>query len=76
MKKFLLFYASVFACIWTGYGVYAVITNQPSASTVLIYGLAYSVFIFAASWFSSWLMKHYKKVDAMAKEMTFKKSNE
>lgn len=73
MKKFFLIYASVFACIWTGYGLYAVITKQPHANTVLIYGLAYSVLVFLASWFAHWLMNHYKKVDAMAEEMRPKK---
>lgn len=73
MKKFMLLYATVFAGIWIGYGMYAVITNQPSASTVLVYGIGYSVVVFAASMFSYWLMKHYKKVDAMAKQMGNKK---
>lgn len=68
MKKFFFIYASVFACIWTGYGLYAVITSQPHANTVLIYGLAYSAFIFATSWFCYWLMGHYKRIDKMAEE--------
>lgn len=69
MKKFLLIYAMVFSFIWTGYGLYAVITHQPSAGLILSIGVAFSVVIFAASWFSSWLMGHYKRIDMMAKKI-------
>ncbi|GAB3798265.1 hypothetical protein [Virgibacillus kimchii] len=73
MKKFLIIYASVFALIWIGYGLYAVITGSPSANLVLGFGIAFSIIIFAASWFSYWLMGHYKRVDHMAKEILTKK---
>ncbi len=72
MKKFFLIYASVFALIWTGYGLYAVLAGKPSANLILGFGIGFSVFIFAASWFSYWLMGHYKKVDKMAKEILSK----
>jgi len=69
MKKFLFIYALVFTFIWTGYGIYAVITDQPSAGLTLGFGLAFSIIIFTASWFSSWLMSHYKKIDTMAEKI-------
>lgn len=73
MKKFFIIYASIFALIWTSYGLFAVITGKPSANLILGYGIAFSIVIFAASWFSYWLMDHYKKVDRMAKEVLTKK---
>lgn len=76
VKKFLFIYASVFSVIWIGYGIYAMLTNQPSAGLVLSFGLAFSVVVFAASWFSTWLMGHYKKIDSMAKNIIGEKRNE
>jgi hypothetical protein len=73
MKKFFMIYASVFALIWIGYGLYAVISGIPSANLILGFGFAFSILIFAASWFSYWLMGHYKRVDNMAKEILSKK---
>ncbi|MFD2761119.1 hypothetical protein [Lentibacillus juripiscarius] len=72
MKKFFIIYASVFALIWTGYGLYAVLTGKPSANVILGFGIGFSIFIYAASWFSYWLMGHYKKVDKMAKDILTK----
>jgi len=76
MKKFLFIYALTFSLIWTGYGVYSLLTNQPSAGLIFGFGVAFSIVIFATSWFSSWLMNHYKKVDTMAKNMIGKKRRE
>jgi len=73
MKKFFMIYASVFAVVWIGYGLFAVITGIPSANLILGFGIAFSIIIFAASWFSYWLMGHYKRVDNMAKEILSKK---
>ncbi|UJL45610.1 hypothetical protein KFZ58_14575 [Virgibacillus sp. NKC19-16] len=73
MKKFLFIYASVFSLIWIGNGIYAFITDKPSSGVILGFGIAFSIVIFVASWFSSWLMGHYKKVDTMAKEIIQKK---
>ncbi|WP_164667928.1 hypothetical protein [Virgibacillus doumboii] len=72
MKKFLFIYALVFSLIWVGYGLYAVFTNQPSANVILGFGVAFSIAICAASWFSYWLMGHYKKIDDMAKRILAK----
>jgi len=69
MKRFLYLYATVFSLIWLGYGLYAVISNKPSASNILLFGIAFSIVIFGASWFSNWLMGHYRRVDKMAKEL-------
>lgn len=73
MKKFFVIYASVFALIWIGYGLFAVISGVPSANLILGFGIAFSILIFATSWFSYWLMGHYKRVDRMAKEIISKK---
>lgn len=73
LKRFFITYATVFALIWIGYGLFSVVTGKPSASLILGYGIAFSIVIFAASWFSYWLMGHYKKVDQMAKEILTKK---
>ncbi|SJZ62211.1 hypothetical protein [Garciella nitratireducens] len=73
MKKFLMIYASVFSFIWIGTGIYAIITNQPSHYGVLLFGLAFSFTIFLTSWFSNWLIKHYKKIDTMTKNLSIKK---
>ncbi|MBP1950519.1 hypothetical protein SAMN05216232_1113 [Virgibacillus subterraneus] len=72
MKKFLFIYALAFSLIWVGYGLYSVITNQPSANLILGIGVAFSLTIFAASWFSYWLMGHYKNVDALARKILSK----
>ncbi|WP_163971490.1 hypothetical protein [Oceanobacillus halotolerans] len=72
MKKFLYIYALVFSIIWIGYGLYALLTNQPSAHILLGFGVAFSIVIFATSWLSGWLMNHYKNIDAMAKKILSK----
>lgn len=74
LKKFLFTYATVLSLIWIGYGVYALIANQPSSGVILGFGIAFSVCLFIASWFSSWIMRHYKRIDSMAKTM-FTKNN-
>ncbi|ALX50287.1 hypothetical protein [Lentibacillus amyloliquefaciens] len=73
LKRFFIIYASVFAFIWIGYGLFSVVTGKPSANLILGYGIAFSIVIFAASWFAYWLMGHYKKVDKMAKDILTKK---
>lgn len=60
-------YAAVLSLFWIGYGLYAFITNQPSGGIILGFGVAFSFCLFMASWFSSWIMGHYKKIDNMAK---------
>ncbi|GAA0610363.1 MULTISPECIES: hypothetical protein [Virgibacillus] len=72
MKRFLFIYGLVFSMIWIGYGLYSVFTNQPSANLILGFGIAFSVVICAATWFSYWLMGHYQKIDAMAKRILAK----
>ncbi|NBJ69409.1 MULTISPECIES: hypothetical protein [Clostridia] len=69
MKKFLTVYASVFTTIWIGYGIYAWWSGKESASLILGFGIAFSAVICLASWFSYWLMCHYKKVDRVAKNI-------
>ncbi len=69
LKKVFIIYASVFAGVWLAYGLYLVVTDQPNATSVLLFGIAFSVVMYAAAWFSHWITKHYKKVDMMAKEM-------
>lgn len=69
LKKFLFIYANLFSLIWIGYGIFAVLTNQPNHNFLLGFGIAFAVVIFAASWFSYWLMGHYKRIDKMAKQV-------
>lgn len=69
LKRFLFIYAIGFSIIWVGYGVFAIVTNQPHAVTVLGFGIAFSIVVCLASWFAYWLMNHYKRVDKMAKEI-------
>ncbi|HLR09296.1 MAG TPA: hypothetical protein VK136_08580 [Bacillota bacterium] len=76
MKKVLFMYATAFALIWTGYGIYAVITEHVYAYIIFGIGLAFSLVIYAAAWFAYWLFKHYKKIDAMAKDILKQKQQE
>lgn len=69
LKPFLLIYALVFSLIWIGYGIYAVITHQPSANLLLGIGIAFTIVMAMATWFSYWLMGHYKRIDNLAKEI-------
>ncbi len=45
MKKFFIIYASVFALIWTGYGLYAVLTGKPSANVILGFGIGFQFYL-------------------------------
>src|SRR5699024_12628961 len=76
MKKVLFMYATAFALIWTGYGIYAVITEHVYAYSIFGIGLAFSLVIYAAAWVAYWLSKHYKKIDAMAKDSLKQKQQE
>ncbi len=69
LKRFLFLYANLFSWIWIGYGIYAVVTDQPNGKFLLGFGVAFAIMIFAASWFSYWLMGHYKRIDKMAKQV-------
>lgn len=69
MKKFFIIYSTVFACIWIVYGLYLVLTNHPYGTNVLLFGIAFSVVMYGAAWFSHWIMNHYKKVDQLAKDL-------
>ncbi len=75
VKKFLTMYAVLFTAIWVGYGIYALWTNQESAHLILGLGVAFSIVICLASWFSYWLMRHYKRVDSMAKNILSNSKN-
>ncbi|MFU0788886.1 hypothetical protein JNUCC74_14530 [Cerasibacillus sp. JNUCC 74] len=69
MKKFLAIYAIGFSLIWVGYGIYAIWSHHDSATLILGFGIAFSIVICLASWFSYWLMRHYKRIDKMAKDI-------
>ncbi|MBA4603239.1 hypothetical protein [Thermoactinomyces mirandus] len=69
LKRFLFLYANLFSLIWIGYGTYAVVADQPNGQFLLGFGVAFAIVIFAASWFSYWLMGHYKRIDQMAKHV-------
>ena len=73
MKKFFIIYANIFAIIWIGTGLYALISGQPKAFNTFLFGLAFSIVIFLASWFSYWMINRIKQIDAMAREITTKK---
>ncbi|WP_054951235.1 hypothetical protein [Numidum massiliense] len=63
-SRFAKGYAAVFAFIWIGYGLYAVVRGTPSSGLVLAFGIAFAVLIFAATRLSQWLMnKHYRAFD-------------
>lgn len=68
-KRFFIIYASVFSLIWIGYGLYAVISRQSNAGLILGIAIAFAVVMTLATWFSYWLMGHYKQIDNLAKEI-------
>lgn len=68
LRRFLFIYALAFSVIWIGYGIYSIVTNQPNAINVLVFGIAFAGLVSATSWFSYWLMGHYKRIDKLAKE--------
>ncbi|WP_018923939.1 hypothetical protein [Salsuginibacillus kocurii] len=74
MTRVPIWYALAFAVIWLGYGLYSILTNQPSAYLILAIGAGFTLVLFATAWFSNWLMKHYRHVDKQAKEILAKKA--
>ncbi|GEL08086.1 hypothetical protein [Salisediminibacterium halotolerans] len=68
-KRYAIAYASVFSAIWIGYGLYSVITDQPGAMTILLFGIGFAIFVSLLTWFATWIVKHYQKIDVASKEI-------
>lgn len=71
-KRFLFIYASVFTIIWIVAGIKATISDPSTGYVLLLFGLAFSIVIFLASWFSNWIMEKYRQIDTMAKAIPLK----
>lgn len=63
MSRFAKLYATLFSVIWIGYGLYSVYQQTPSSGLILLLGIAFSITIIAATWFSQWILKKYRILD-------------
>ena len=75
MSRFAKLYVTVFSVIWIGYGLFRIIQNKPAGLTVLLFGIAFSVVFFFATWFSQWVLWNYQKVDRQSKEIAAQLKN-
>ncbi|TGA97843.1 hypothetical protein E4665_10620 [Sporolactobacillus shoreae] len=74
MSRFAKFYVSVFAIIWVGYGLFSVLMKQPHSLALLLFGASFAIVFFLATWFSQWIFRNYKRIDAMAKTIFAKRA--
>ncbi|WP_100486065.1 hypothetical protein [Sporolactobacillus pectinivorans] len=74
MSSFAKFYVSVFSIIWVGYGLFSVLMKQSHSLALLLFGISFAVVFFLTTWFSQWIFRNYKRIDAMAKTIFAKKA--
>lgn len=74
MSRFAKVYAGVFSAIWVGYGLISLIMGRPHSLSLLLFGIAFSIVIIPATWFSQWLMSKYRRVDAVSRDYFVKQS--
>ncbi|WP_042426490.1 hypothetical protein [Geomicrobium sp. JCM 19039] len=66
LRKLSFWYTLAFVVIWNGYTVFHWLSGQPNGLSLFLFGIAFTVVLLAATWFSRWLMGHYKVVDEKA----------
>ncbi|MBB6451456.1 hypothetical protein HNR44_003467 [Geomicrobium halophilum] len=69
LRKISFWYTLAFIVLWNGYAVQQYFTGQPGAVQLFFFGIGFTVILLGATWFSRWLMKHYKVVDEKADEI-------
>ncbi|SDJ09048.1 hypothetical protein [Natribacillus halophilus] len=69
LRKISFWYTLAFIIFWNGYTLHQYITGQPNVLQLFLFGIGFTVLLLATTWFSRWLMSHYKVVDEKAEEI-------
>lgn len=69
LRKISFWYTLVFILLWNGYTAQQFFAGENGAVQLFWFGIGFTVILLATTWFSRWLMKHYKVVDKKANEI-------